>query len=173
MLGVAALNSDGAEAVLYYLAGYMFTLGAAFVVICLICRETDDLGALAGLNRRSPVLAAAMAMAMASLAGVPPLAGFAGKFFLFLAVVERAGTNPVYYWLALVAVAGVVISMSYYFGVIRALYWPSDTAETAPIRIPPAMKISLAVCMVGMLWLGLFPNALVQAAAEAVKALRF
>jgi NADH:ubiquinone oxidoreductase subunit 2 (subunit N) len=73
----------------------------------------------------------------------------------------------------LVAVAGVVISMSYYFGVIRALYWPSDTAETAPIRIPPAMKISLAVCMVGMLWLGLFPNALVQAAAEAVKALRF
>ena len=71
------------------------------------------------------------------------------------------------------AIAGVVISLAYYFGVIRAVYWPSDRAETAPIPISPAMKISLAVCMAGMLWLGLFPNALVQAAAEAVKALRF
>ena len=173
MLGIAALNSDGTQAVLYYLAGYMFTLGAAFVVVCLVCRETDDISALSGLNGRSPVLAAAMAMAMASLAGVPPLAGFAGKFFLLLSVLERAGANPAYYWLALVAIAGVVISLAYYFGVIRAVYWPSDRAETAPIPISPAMKISLAVCMAGMLWLGLFPNALVQAAAEAVKALRF
>jgi NADH-quinone oxidoreductase subunit N len=173
MLGVAALNSDGCESILYYLVGYLFTLGAAFIVICLVCRESDDLGALAGLHHRSPALAAAMAMAMVSLAGVPPLAGFAGKLFLLLAVLERAGANPAYYWLALLAVVGVVISLAYYFGVIRSIYWPDARAETAPISISPSMKISLAVCMAGMLYLGLFPNAAVQAAAQAVQSLRF
>ena len=58
MLGVAALNRDGSAAILYYLLGYLFTLGAAFVVICLVCRESDDIGTLAGLNQRSPFLAA-------------------------------------------------------------------------------------------------------------------
>ena len=173
MLGVAALNADGAAAVLYYLAGYLFTLGAAFVVICLVCRETDDIGALAGLSRRSPLLAAALAMAMVSLAGIPPLAGFAGKLLLLLSVVERAGANPAYYWLALLAVVGVVISLAYYLGVVRAIYWSYPPAGAAPIRISPTMQVSLAVCMAGMLYLGLFPNAMVQAASEAVKALRF
>jgi len=173
MLGVAALNSAGAAAVLYYLVGYLFTLGAAFIVICLVCRDSDDIGVLAGLHQRSPVLAAGMAMAMASLAGVPPLAGFAGKLLLLLSVVERAAINPAYYWLAILAVVGVVISLAYYFGVIRAIYWPGDRVETAPIQVSPAMKVSLAVCMAGMLYIGLFPNALMQAAAEAVKSLRF
>jgi NADH-quinone oxidoreductase subunit N len=173
MLGIAALNTNGAAAILYYLVGYLFTLGAAFVVLCLVCRETDDIGALAGLHQRSPILAAAMAMAMVSLAGVPPLAGFAGKLLLLLSVVEHAAVNPAYYWLAILAVIGVVISMSYYFGVIRAIYWPGERAEAAPIAISPAMKLSLAVCMAGMLYLGLFPNPVIQAAAQAVKSLRF
>jgi NADH-quinone oxidoreductase subunit N len=173
MLGVAALNRDGSAAILYYLLGYLFTLGAAFVVICLVCRESDDIGTLAGLNQRSPVLAAAMAMAMVSLAGVPPLAGFAGKLLLFLSVVEQAAVNPAYYWLAMVAVVGVVISLAYYFGVIRAIYWSKTSADNPPIPLSPTMQLSLAVCMAGMLYLGLFPNAVVVAATEAVKALRF
>jgi NADH-quinone oxidoreductase subunit N len=151
----------------------LFTLGAAFVVICVVCRETDDLSALAGLGQRSPLLAAAMAMAMVSLAGVPPLAGFAGKLLLLLAVVERAGLNPAYYWLAILAVAGVVISLAYYLGVVRAIYWSKTPAGAAPIAISPTMQVSLAVCMAGMLYIGLFPNAVLQAATEAVKALRF
>jgi len=173
MLGVAALNSDGCAAVLYYLIGYLFTLGAAFIVICLVCRESDDISALGGLHQRSPVLAAGLAMAMVSLAGIPPLAGFAGKLLLLLSVVERAGVNHAYYWLALVAVIGIVISLAYYFGVVRAIYWSKTTADTAPIRLAPTMQVSLAVCMAGMLYVGLFPNAMVQAATEAVKALRF
>jgi len=173
MLGVAALNSDGSAAILYYLAGYLFTLGAAFLVLCLVCRESDDLGALAGLSQRSPVLGAAMTMAMVSLAGVPPLAGFAGKLLLLLAVVERAGVNPAYYWLAILAVVGVVISLAYYFGVVRAIYWSNPPAGAAPIHISPTMRVSLAVCMAGMLYIGLFPNAVLQAASAAVKALQF
>src|SRR5690242_18462001 len=75
LLGVAALNASGQEAVLYYLAGYLFTVLAAFTVICLVMRQTgeEDISALAGLNQRSPLLAATMTLAMASLAGIPPL----------------------------------------------------------------------------------------------------
>jgi NADH-quinone oxidoreductase subunit N len=174
LLGIAALNRDGAQAVVYYLLGYLFTLGAVFVVIGLVCRESEDVGALAGLNQRSPVLAAALAMGMISLGGIPPLAGFAGKFLLIKAVVEHAAFDPRYYYLALVMVAGVVISLYYYFGVVRAIYWPATPGENnAPIHISPPMKISLAVCMAGMVYLGLFPNAVLTATADAVKALKF
>jgi NADH-quinone oxidoreductase subunit N len=173
MLGVAALNRDGSAAILYYLLGYLFTLGAAFIVICIVCRETDDIGALAGLGRRSPFLAAGMAMAMVSLAGIPPLAGFAGKLFLLESVVEHAAVNPAYYKLAIVAVAGVVISLAYYLGVVRAIYWPKDSPDVSPVKISPIMRISLGVCMAGMLYIGLFPNAAIQAATEAVKALKY
>jgi NADH-quinone oxidoreductase subunit N len=173
MLGVAALNRDGSAAILYYLLGYLFTLGAAFVVICVVCRETDDIGALAGLGRRSPFLAAGMAMAMVSLAGVPPLAGFAGKLFLLESVVEHAAVNAAYYKLAIVAVAGVVISLAYYLGVVRAIYWPKDSPDASPVKASPIMRITLGVCMAGMLYVGLFPNAAIQAATEAVKALKY
>src|SRR5208282_2884129 len=82
LLGVAALSASGQAAVLYYLAGYLFTVLGAFTVICLVLRQADaeDISALAGLNQRSPLLAATMTLAMASLAGIPPLAGFFGKF---------------------------------------------------------------------------------------------
>ena len=88
-------------------------------------------------------------------------------------MVEHAAVNPAYYWLAIVAVVGVVISLAYYFGVIRAIYWSKTSADNPPIPLSPAMQLSLAVCMAGMLYLGLFPNAVVVAATEAVKALRF
>jgi NADH-quinone oxidoreductase subunit N len=173
LLGVAALNRDGASAILYYLAGYLFTLGAAFVVISLTGRESCDINSLGGLGKRSPFLAAAMAMAMVSLAGIPPLAGFAGKFLLLKAVIAHAGVNPAYYGLAFVALAGIIISLYYYFGIIRAIYWRQDAADPSPIRVSPPMRVSLVVCMLGMIWLGLFPNAVVVAAREAAKALNF
>ena len=90
LLGIAALSAAGRSAVLYYLSGYLFTVLGAFTVICLVLRqvEGEDLSALAGLHHRSPLLAATMTLAMASLAGIPPLAGFFGKFLLLKAVIE-------------------------------------------------------------------------------------
>src|SRR6266516_2928050 len=78
LLGVAAMSAAGKVAILFYLGGYLFTVLAAFSVICVVLRaaEAEDLGALAGLNQRSPLLATTMTPAMVSLAGVPPLAGF-------------------------------------------------------------------------------------------------
>jgi len=172
---VAALNASGRAAVLYYLAGYLFTVLGAFMVIGLVMRQADaeDISSLAGLNQRSPLLAATMTLAMVSLAGIPPLAGFFGKFLLLKAVLQQAQAtaNHGYYCLVFTALAGVVISLYYYFGVIRAIYWSKAAPDPSPIVLSAPAKVALAVCGAGMFWIGLFPNALVNLAAAAVKSL--
>jgi NADH-quinone oxidoreductase subunit N len=173
LMGVAALSASGRAAVLYYLAGYLFTVLAAFTVICLVTRhlESDDVSALAGLNQRSPLLAATMTLSMVSLAGIPPLAGFFGKFLLLRAIIQHGATNHGYYCLAFVALAGVVISLYYYFGVIRAIYWSRDAADLSPLPLSGSIRLSLVICIAGMFWLGLFPNTVVNLANAAVKVL--
>ncbi len=174
LLGVAALSASGQAAVLYYLGGYLFTTLAAFSVIALVMRHLDseDIGGLAGLNQRSPLLALTLMLAMVSLAGIPPLAGFFGKFLLLKAVIEQGATNHGYYCLAFTALVGVVISLYYYFGVIRAIYWSKETPSREPIAISLPMQFALGVCIIGMFWLGLFPNWLLGIATEAVKSLQ-
>ncbi len=173
LMGVAALSAAGQTAVLYYLGGYLFTLLGAFLVICLVMRtvEGEDISALAGLNQRSPLLAGTLTLAMVSLAGIPPLAGFFGKFLLLKAVVEKGAADPAYYWLVAVAIFGVVISIYYYFGVIRAIYWSKEAADLSAIEIPLPTRISIYACVAGMLWLGMFPNAVVGLADKAVAVL--
>jgi NADH-quinone oxidoreductase subunit N len=173
LLGVSALNDSGSVAVLYYLAGYAFTLAVVFIVLCLVARESDDISVLAGLNRRSPLLALALTLGMISLAGIPPLAGFFGKLLLFKAVLAQASADRTYLWLALVAIAGVVISYYYYFGVIRAVYWAEAGPDMSPITVSVPLKISVGVCIAAMFYLGLCPDTVLSAATEAVKVLRF
>ena len=174
LLGVAALSSAGQVAVLYYLSGYLFTVVAAFTVIALVMRHLDseDISGLAGLNQRSPLLAATLTLAMVSLAGIPPLAGFFGKFLLLKAVIEQGATNHGYYCLAFTALVGVVISLYYYFGVIRSIYWSKDAADLSPIPVSRPAKLAICICIAGIFWLGLFPNALLKVAVEAVRALK-
>ena len=175
LLGVAALNAAGQTAILYYLAGYLFTVLAAFLVIALVLRhlDTDDISGLAGLGQRSPLLAATMTISMVSLAGIPPLAGFFGKFLLLKSVVEAAQAtgNHGYYCLAFTALAGVVMSLYYYFGVVRMIYWNKEPADMSPITLSPAAKLTAWICIAGIFWLGLFPNSALVLAAEAAKAL--
>jgi NADH-quinone oxidoreductase subunit N len=173
LLGVAALNADGSAAVLYYLTGYMFALAVAFAIICIVARGDEDIASLAGLNQRSPFLALCMTLAMVSLGGIPPLAGFLGKFLLLRAVIQSAAHNPAYLCLAGVAIIGVVISLYYYFGVIRAVYWSKEPADLSPIVVSMPMKISLGVCVAAMLYLGIFPDMVLTSATEAVRALKF
>jgi NADH-quinone oxidoreductase subunit N len=176
LLGVAALNASGQAAILYYLAGYLFTVLAAFLVIALVLRQldTEDISGLAGLNQRSPLLAATMTISMVSLAGIPPLAGFFGKFLLLKSAVEAAQTtgNHGYYDLVFVALAGVVISLYYYFGVIRTIYWSKDAKDLSAIEISGAAKITAWICIAGIFWLGLFPNTVLNLAAAAVGVLK-
>jgi len=174
LLGVAALSASGQSAVMYYLAGYMFTIVAAFTVVALVMQHLDneDISGLAGLNQRSPLLATTMTFAMVSLAGLPPLAGFFGKFLLLRAVLEAGPANHAYYCLAFIALAGIIISFYYYFGVIRAIYWSKEASDLSPIRLSGAAKFSIALCIAGMIWLGTFPNTVVNLADQAAQALK-
>jgi NADH-quinone oxidoreductase subunit N len=175
LMGIAALNASGASAVLYYLAGYLFTVLAAFIVICVVLRqlESDDLSGLAGLHRRSPLLAVAMTLAMVSLAGIPPLAGFFGKFLLLKAIVEQGAGNPAYYVLAFIALGGVVISLYYYFSVIRAIYWSAAPADLPAIPMSRPIRIALYGCIAGMFYLGVAPGALLDLTNAAASVLHF
>ncbi|HWD18845.1 MAG TPA: NADH-quinone oxidoreductase subunit N [Verrucomicrobiae bacterium] len=173
LLGVSAVSASGSSAVLYYLAGYLATLVAVFAVISVVGRESDDISAFAGLHQRSPFLAAGMTLGMVSLAGIPPLAGFLGKFLLLRSVIDRGFSDPAYFWLAGVAVIGVVISLYYYFGVVRTMYWQSVPADAAPLQFSAPMKTLLALSVIGMLYLGVCPSAAFNATVEAVKSLRF
>jgi NADH-quinone oxidoreductase subunit N len=171
LLGVASLSASGNAALLYYLAGYLFTVIAAFTVIALVLRhlETEDISGLAGLNQRSPLLAATMTLAMMSLAGIPPLAGFFGKFLLLKSVIEAAQVtgNHGYYCLVFTALAGVIISLYYYFGVVRAIYWSKDAPDLSPIPLSSPAKFSIAICIAGMFWIGIFPDTILNLANAA------
>jgi NADH-quinone oxidoreductase subunit N len=173
LLGVVVMTPAGSTAVLFYLGGYLFTLLAAFTVITLVTRqlEGEDLACLAGLHGRSPLLAATMTLAMVSLAGVPPLAGFFGKFLLLKSVAEQAVGFAAYYWLLAVAVVGVVISLYYYFGVVRAIFWSAEVPNVAPIEISRPIRVSLYVCAAAMLYLGVAPSLLVKWATVASESL--
>ncbi len=107
---------------------------------------------------------------MVSLAGIPPLAGFFGKFLLLKSVVEAAQTtgNHGYYCLVFTALAGVVISLYYYFGVVRAIYWSKDAKDLSPIPLSAPAMVTAWVCIAGIFWLGLFPNTVLNLAQQAV-----
>ena len=169
LLGVSAANSAGHAAILYYLLGYLFSVIAAFFVISLVSRETqdEDISILNGLHHRSPLLAATLALAMISLAGIPPLAGFFGKFLLLRSVIERGASDPLYWVLLGVALFGIVTSFYYYLGVVRAIYWSKETGESLPMAITGPVRFALFACIVGMLFLGIFPNSAVNGAERA------
>ena len=180
LLGVAAMSGDvhnstnGGSALLYYLGGYLFTTVAAFAVIALAMRHLDgeDVSGLAGLSQRSPLLAATMTLAMTSLAGIPPLAGFFGKFLLLKSVIEQAAHDTGFYCLAFTALVGVVISLYYYFGVVRVIYWGQGAPSREPIVFSTPMRLALAGCIVGMFWLGLAPDGVLKLAETAAAVLK-
>lgn len=173
LMGFAAMSRAGSMSVIYYLCGYLFTVLAAFLVITIVSRqgEAEDITTLGGLNRRSPFLAAAMTMAIVSLAGIPPLAGFFGKFLLLKSVIEQGAVMQGYYWLAGIAVVGVIISLYYYFGVVRAMYWSSDVSDVSAIRVSFSSRLALIICMAGILFIGIYPQPLLTIASRATQPL--
>jgi NADH-quinone oxidoreductase subunit N len=170
LLGVALLSPEGTSAVLYYLSGYLFAVLAAFTVVCVALRALDneDSSALAGLHHRSPVLAAALTGAMVSLAGVPPLAGFFGKFWILESVLAQAAAAPGTWWVLAAAIAGILLSLYYYFAVIRAVYWSPSPVDLGPLPVPKPLYWALCFCLAGLLWLGVFPNSIVVLVEQVV-----
>ncbi len=152
---------DGYSAALFYLVLYMFTnLCAWFVVVAV---GSDHISDYAALYKRAPLLALAMAMALLSLGGIPPLAGFVGKIYLFATAVDRG-----LWWLALLGALLSVVSLYYYLMVIRQLYLVEDAPKSAPkITLTTPLGIAIAVCATGIVVLGIYPGPLLQMAKWA------
>ena len=160
LMGIVVQSDEGTAAILYYLAGYLFMLVAAFMIINLLTRdgEGEDISCLAGLGKRSPFLALTLTLAVVSLAGIPPLAGFFGKFLLVKAIAVKAFGDAGYFALLAVAVFGVVVSIYYYFGIIRTIYWSKDTTDNSPVAVAWPTRVALGLCVAAILYLGILPN---------------
>ncbi len=163
LVGFAAATKLGGDAILYYLLTYMVANVGAFSVAVVFSNRThsDRIEDYDGLSRRSPFLAAAMLLFLLSLAGVPPLAGFLGKLFVFVAA-AREGLVL----LITVGAANIVISMYYYLIVVKRMYI-FKPRDPSPIAVPLAAKAVLAVTVAGTLVLGIWPQAFVTIATTA------
>jgi NADH-quinone oxidoreductase subunit N len=165
LMGVAAASVMGTSAVLFYLFAYLFTNLTAFMVIVAVSNTvgSDEIDAYKGLAKRAPLLAAAMAISMVSLAGVPPLAGFFGKFLLFGAALESK-----LYWLIVVALFGVGASLYFYLGVIRSMYF-GESKEPVEFRVGWPMKACLYLTIVAVFFIGIFQGPVLDRVAKAVE----
>ncbi len=163
MIGLAAFLHSGREAILYYLLSYLFSAGGAFLVIVALSNylKTDHINELAGLSQRSPVLAAGMLIALLSLAGVPPLAGFFAKFYLLLAAVKGD-----LFWLALIGVLNVITSLYYYLKIVKVMYMNKPVSDL-PFHITARQKAMQYFSMFGILTLGIYQGPFVKLAQAA------
>jgi NADH-quinone oxidoreductase subunit N len=164
LLGLIAGGREGFGATLFYTTVYAFTLIGAFGVVALVRRETggDDLQDFAGLSARSPLLAGCMTIFMLSLAGLPPLAGFFGKFYLF-SVAFGAGANHGLLWLVVVALFGSLISLYYYLIVLKLIFQTQDVEKFAVSSIAHSAlsKVTIVLAAAIVLGFGIAPQFLV------------
>lgn len=171
LLGIIAGGRDGFSATLFYTAVYAVTLIGAFAVVGTVRRETggEELQNFVGLSKRSPLMAAAMAIFMLSLAGLPPLAGFFGKFYLFSAALRTGGKQGLL-WLVAIALLGSFVSLYYYLIVLRAVF-VDQSAESGshperqmPLRSGHVQQwmngVIVALLAAAVLVLGLLPETL-------------
>lgn len=155
LMGVAAIatdkSGDGVAAVTFYMFMYVFSNSLAFAVIILFANvsRSHEIKDLASLSRRSPWLALAMTISLLSLAGIPPAAGFVGKFFLFRAAVD-AGLE----WLAMVAVVNVIIGLYYYLVVVKVMYMDRSDNEDEPVPVSLPYTWALAISSAGVILFG-------------------
>jgi NADH-quinone oxidoreductase subunit N len=166
LVGVVAAGPAGASAVLFYLLAYTFTTAGTFGVIALCERageEAVDVRDYAGLGRRHPALALVLSLFLLSLVGIPPLAGFVGKVYLFGAAV-RAG----FVWLAVIAVLNSALAAYYYLRVIVYMYMRDPEGASASPVPSFAGALALAIALVGIVLLGVAPAPFADLATAAV-----
>jgi NADH-quinone oxidoreductase subunit N len=157
LMGAALLNQAGASAVLLYLGVYLFMNLGAFAVVQAVAdhAHSEEISAFKGLGARSPLMAVLMSVFLFSLAGIPPLAGFIGKFYLFAALLQNAG-----FWYVLLAVVGIlnsVVALFYYARIIMEMYMKNaEASETLPsLRAkfaPLLIFLALPILILGIYW---------------------
>lgn len=163
LIGLAAGTKMGTDAILFYLLAYLFANTGAFAVVIAVSHAigSDEIEDYSGLNRRSPFLAFAMLLFLLSLAGVPPLAGFIGKLYIFVAAIKEG-----LYTLITVGLINIIISMYYYLVVVKKMYI-NEPIDPSPVSISGPMKAVVFAGLVGTLLIGIYPQPFIDWAVSA------
>lgn len=172
LLGILANSELGLAALMYYVITYGLTTVGAFGVVAVVeARSKDDqLASFAGLSRRAPVVSLCMMIFMLSLAGIPPLAGFFGKFYVFAAALKTGAPNLGLLWLVILAIAMSAVSFYYYLQVLKQIYVADVPAGAEELRVPVLGQVVLGLIAVGVILLGCAPNLLVGVLQASIKA---
>jgi len=171
LLGLIAMNGYGYTGLVIYLFVYtLMNLGAFGIIISLRRRGIigDNVDDLTGLGQKAPGMAIMMTVFMLSLGGLPITGGFIGKYFLFGGLLQRyeAEQKSWYLWLAIWAIINTVVSFYYYVRFIRAMYLSDRLADERPLSLSPALKTALVVSLVGIIFIGIYPQPFIDIAQK-------
>jgi NADH-quinone oxidoreductase subunit N len=169
LVGVAAGGTQGISGVLYYLVAYALMNVGAFILIAYLAGAGERFVLIddyKGLAYSRSAVAACMTVFFLSLAGFPTTAGFLGKFYIF-----RAAIHSHLIGLTILALLNSVVSVYYYFKIIVAMYMSESKTETADVVLPWTVRTAVAVCILGIFWLGLAPNGFLGLSTLAATAL--
>jgi NADH-quinone oxidoreductase subunit N len=166
LMGLAAASTAGVQSILVYLMVYVLMNVGAFLVVIAVSRVTggEQVNDFRGLGSRAPIAALALAIFLFSLTGIPPFAGFAGKYLVFAAVVQHGG-----FWYVLLAVIGVLnsaVSLFYYARIIKAMYL-EEAVDDRPLPVPAIYTGVLVALAVPIVALGIYWGPLLRWASEA------
>jgi NADH-quinone oxidoreductase subunit N len=168
LMGLVAGTPRGVAAMLIYLFVYAFMQLGAFAIIVMMRRKDmvgDELKDFSGLHFRHPFAAFAMLLFMLSLGGIPPTAGFMGKFWLFGAAIESG-----YVWLAVIGVLNSAVSLYYYIRVVVFMYLKKETTGSEP-TLSPGLAFTVALAVVATIAFGIYPRQVFEAAEASVQSL--
>ncbi|MBC9783396.1 NADH-quinone oxidoreductase subunit N [Heliobacterium chlorum] len=167
LVGLMSADAAGVKGILFYAMLYVVANMGAFAVAIVVAKElgTEEIPDYAGLAIRQPLLASVMTISLLSLAGIPPLAGFVGKLYLFSAIMDKGVL-----WPAFVGFVMSMVSVYYYLNV--ALYmWRDEPKDNRPIHVPGAIKFTVLFAMVATVFFGIYPGPLAEVATMAAKSL--
>ena len=167
LVGFVAGNGVGIAGILFYMLSYSFMNIGAFAIIVLVGKKGESNGTvmdMAGFGTKHPVLAVVMSLFLFSLAGMPPTAGFIGKFYLFSGAIQQG-----YIWLAIIGVLNSAASVYYYLRIMVFMYMKEPTEEFEWTTVSAPIALSLAISVAGTLIPGIVPSFILQFAQEAVK----
>ena len=168
LIGILGMSTFAYASVIFYAMAMLVMKFTAFLVVIKVADDGRNLqmSQLAGLHRRSPLLALALMVSVFSLAGIPPTIGFTGKFLVFAAAMEKG-----YFTLVLIAMINVVISLYYYLLILKAAYLEEPAAELPPLDLSPPIKLLAGLLVCVMVVAGIFPTYLIELARAAAAVL--
>lgn len=164
LIGVIVVGHAGPAPLFYYAATYGLATVGAFGVIAVVDRSArcQEIGDLAGLLRRSPLLGGCLLVFILSLAGIPPLAGFFGKFIVFTSALKISGLTGAAGWLAVLAIAMSAVSLYYYLLILKQALVVPSAREAPPLVVPLGPAAALGVAAAMLIALGLFPSVILK-----------